>query len=320
MRIHCAPPVKTDKTQFFRGDEATVSRITGKGRYNGMVERLQDMNPYVESRFKAKDGKGLPILPVYSRDNEYHLLKFLAGLLTKRLFPDNFLSLRELRFFEEKGKFPVAVTYSDFVVDDTDAMKRATETSRLWYGADNDRTKLQIRSRADAYEHLLNPELSRLSDQFLAVGLDLAHPECNYHIAGGKTIFFEVEGLNLVITLKHLLTAFPGDFEALCYFAALYSIILKTKGSERDCREPNSYVNQKPVKQLIEDIYRILVIRDPLLIQLFFDAAMLVYRDVSSIDEKLTKIRKQHISMEAKTRLLTFLQDDVAPEIWDMLK
>ncbi len=179
-----------------KGEEATVSRIRSRNRYNGMVERLEvfpkkSNTSYFRLQYLGKEdwlGNSSPY---------FHMSKILSLCLGGCLFPDNFVKVHELRFFD-RGKNRFAATYSDFVPDRNGVIKRRAEAMRRYYNEKSKRGRDNVRKEHDKIEIRANPELSALAARILDSGLHIPHPEANYHLSDGKIVFFELADVDIV--------------------------------------------------------------------------------------------------------------------------
>jgi hypothetical protein len=242
MLIKYAQPVEGKRELMCGTDEARVSRIHAPGsQYDGMVERLQpaeDKKP-TSPRFFIKNPTYLEIY-FGSPMLHYHYFKFLSLVAAKSLFPSNFCDAGELRVFHRRGKLQTAM-YSDFVDDENGVIERRRLYMRAFYksASESGEAANRVRAAMNERERQLNPDLAGLEGEISAAGIFLIHPECNYHISHGSTVFFEIGGIDIrksagaaeasdarlafgVISLLHALDiirvsryALPGDCDKL---------------------------------------------------------------------------------------------------------
>lgn len=217
LLIRKTPPVKGERERICRTGEATISRIHVPGMpYDGMVERLQKIPKGGKRRvghfacglaFPASSTSGYLM---NDANAHYHILKFLALGAARLLFPRNLVNAPELRVFERRGS-RYAATYSDFVPDESGVIERLGAARRRFYGAGAGRRD-EVGREVDAEERRRNPQLEPLIEKIEMKGTFLlAHPEANYHLAYGNTVFFEVQGINVaeVLLLGQRLNAYP---------------------------------------------------------------------------------------------------------------
>src|SRR5208283_4429444 len=133
-----------------------------------------------------------------SSDTFYHLYKFLTLVIAKSVFPENFCDARELRFFRRRGKIHSA-TYSKFVDDEPNVIERRRQAMQGFYRAlgESDDAAARFRDVTDRLERELNPDLADIEAKALAAGITTAHPECNYHVSHGSTVFFETRAIDI---------------------------------------------------------------------------------------------------------------------------
>lgn len=205
-------PVGGRKEPLCQGDEARVSRVLSS-RYAGMVERLQGVScPKTPGHnFTLMAGNvQLGICDAGSR--RYHIQKFLSMVFAGAILPENFANYRELRVGARSGRWSAA-TYSDFVPDDTRVRARRQENSRRYneiLRSAGPRKATDFCISCNLAERRMNPELSRLAKTASAAGMGMAHPEANYHVCGGRTVFFEVDRLDLDAALPAALASTRG--------------------------------------------------------------------------------------------------------------
>jgi|GEM_PF-4588791 len=207
MSVKIAAPVRGlgKRTVLCKGDEATVSRICPGPGKKGLVERVQ---PLQSDTFLGQEFT-IPVRLGYDKkwlasDAAYHLQKFFSLRLAKALFPEHFPECKEIRFFARSGH-TMAATYSDFVSDETGVVARRAKNMKQYYRMLYSPTDSESFGHARAFcrqcdetENKLNPALAPLVRKIRTSGISISHPEMNYHIENGKTVFFEVIGLKLI--------------------------------------------------------------------------------------------------------------------------
>ncbi|MEW6748909.1 MAG: hypothetical protein AB1295_04345 [Candidatus Micrarchaeota archaeon] len=219
MKIRCAGPMRGRREPLCKTDEATLSKLFTKGGRE-MVERLQpldDTPQHFVLAFTSWDF-GTRLNP---KKPAYHLIKALALEFAHSLFPENFLTYHELRFFR-KGSLSYSAAYSDVIPDDTGVIARRRAAMRSYYAASDDAAKNAIKEEANAVERSLNPDIPLLVNMVGGAGVGIAHPEANYHIHDGRTIFFEVGTLDLSSAIQFARAA--GAADAIGLLAMIYSI------------------------------------------------------------------------------------------------
>ncbi|MFH1685817.1 MAG: hypothetical protein ABH983_05950 [Candidatus Micrarchaeota archaeon] len=170
----------------------------------------------------------------------YHIFKFQALRYARSLFPSNFISARELRISGSSCN-----TYSDFVPDETGVIRRQT-TARSMFDLAPETERHHVVEQANAIERELNPELLKLIKKFKSAGLTLAHPESNFHVSSGNTVFFEVTEIDIEVAFNYLFKNHPTDPEAhanfvlflatsIKYLAGIFSDADKTGGTLSGC-------------------------------------------------------------------------------------
>ncbi len=235
MIIKYAGPVRGGRELMCKTDEAQVSRIRGSSaRYEGMVERLQT-NATVgrDHSFAIKgtngDYHGNPRSYEYRVSAEsciYHFGRFLALRAARALFPDNIVDVRELRMRRENGVL-YSATYSDFVSDDNGVIKRRADTMREFYARTfaSEDARRRFVAAADRAERRLNPDLEPLSSRIKEAGIGLSHPEQNYHLSDGTTVFFEIDDIDPKKVATAALEA--GAKQAIKAVANMYALTVK---------------------------------------------------------------------------------------------
>jgi hypothetical protein len=211
MTIVCAPPIEgVKKTLICKGDEARVSKFhTSKGV---MVERYQDFSrdvPPVSFFLSRLMFDGAECKDFFSPvDRRYFLIKYQALRLARMLFPDNFVKASSLHVQDKS-----CAMYSEFVPDENGAKERIRQAMKRYYSTADTKKRLRIIEETNRKEQELNPELESLVKDIEATGISLAHPEANYHISGGKTVFFEVSGIYYHRLLPHIYDTTEADRE-----------------------------------------------------------------------------------------------------------
>ena len=215
------PPAVIKRDPICKGDEAVVSRIwtdrTRDPMVDGLVERKQPVitRDLENLRFVSIVGHESLLDDVshrstthraFSNTLAYYYFAFTSLNLAKRLFPENFPAVHAYRIFKEDGQLCFSI-YSEFVRDDTDTVPRISEARRRWNEIESlDRAKI-FRRVQDKAERALNPVLVSLAPKIKRKGITLCHPEANYHVQNGKTVFFEVaelDALKIVEAIENL--------------------------------------------------------------------------------------------------------------------
>jgi len=182
-----------------RGDEAVVSRLRrcADPALEGLVERRQPVAPLNQKLIqKTVHIQGIRHILAPNRE-AYHALLYYAVRIAHLLYPENFVHFRAWRM-SRIGRTTHSLIYSDFVPDGNGRIERMGQQARAFYAArdrSGDETE-RIRLRADQEEHRLNPNLPFFKETLACKGIILNHPEANYHLHDGKTVFFEVDGID----------------------------------------------------------------------------------------------------------------------------
>lgn len=214
MTIVGAPPPQGRRELICHGDEARVSRFrTSRGV---LVERYQDDRRSIDSNHHFS----LPFTSIHERYlvrgiRRYHLIKYQALRLAAVLFPDNFVRAERLHVNGRRYWM-----YSRHVPDENGAMGRVQDARRRYRASKDDAEREGIRSESDVTERRLNPELRPLAFKLAVLGITVAHPEANYHVSAGKTVFFEIEGLDLMRVIAYM-DGMEGMGEALSHVSML---------------------------------------------------------------------------------------------------
>jgi len=268
MRVCYGEPPAGRRQLLCKGEEATVRRIIS-GKYEGLVERVQPVSaapPGHEFSLVSSYhgnylwGKGNPVVAhnVGAHVGIYHLLKSMALGYANAVMPENFVAPREVRFFRKTNGW-VSAAYSDYVPDGTRVIKRRKAAMLRFHRAIKEyrggpagketakefdrragREPLMIRDKSDAMERKLNPQLSSLAKRAYKSGILVPHPEANYHLSKGRTVFFEITALGI----PRALSATSGSersADAVRWLSTIYSVFLKafahairhTTGNER---------------------------------------------------------------------------------------
>jgi len=253
MLISYSAPVKGRREPMCRTDEARVSRIRAPfSPYDGMVERVQAVAPSppgktqrfgIFHRRTPVDGFDKPVLEIMSGMLSYHVLKFLALRVGRALDSRKFVNARELRVFRGDGGLHTAM-YSDFVSDDTGVIRRRAKAMREYYGS-SPKESAGVLKAADRREHRSNPRLGKcVKDAQVFTGVRIPHPESNYHLSNGETVFFEACGIDLrrAATVASEVGRYQGSQElldikhAMEAVSAIYAIVAKLI-AKRVCRD-----------------------------------------------------------------------------------
>ncbi|MBU0532255.1 hypothetical protein KKB44_02055 [Candidatus Micrarchaeota archaeon] len=217
MTIVVAPPLEGKRTSLCEGSEAVVFKLRTKAGV--LVERLQ--KPTTDGRFAFSLGVGFEVR-VYDISSLYHVYKFQALRLGRAMFPDHFVNVRRLHLSD--GGY---LTYSDLVPDETGVIARIADARRRFASMDSDEEKKKIRRHAEHIEHSLAPGLASIVQRLADAGLIIAHPEANYHITGGKIVFFEVANLDLMLAATHVFENMPDNEDARNNLALIHATALK---------------------------------------------------------------------------------------------
>jgi hypothetical protein len=211
------------------GEEARISRIRSRNRYDGMVERVQQLGVDPGKGSTAGEGNFIFYLSPGDRMDDYHfpsilphyqVMKFLSLRFAKIVFPENFVDARQMRFFEEDGK-RYAAMYSDFIPDSSGVIARRREAMLRFYEVD-DALRQSIRESLDSAERRINPKLIQDMEMISKTGIGIPHPEANHHLAGSKNVFFEVEGIDISKAIQAGRGGKGND-----YLALMYAVFLK---------------------------------------------------------------------------------------------
>jgi len=244
--IKYAPPVKGKRELMCRTDEAMVSRVRAPfSSYDGMVERLQAVgipqrDKVGEIMFNLKFNPRIPGCKYTPCDLMYHLLKFLSLRAAKFRFPDNIVNAAELRLFTRKGTIHSAM-YSDFISDDNGVIARRKEAMRKFYKKKSSQEKFKIVTDADNYEKKMNPDLVQLTRNIRRAGFTLCHPEANYHISNGATVFFEIDRINLDGVLDNLSPSEMVSDPATQIVLLMHALVMKDYAIRLSHTSPESY-------------------------------------------------------------------------------
>ncbi len=113
--------------------------------------------------------------------------------------------------FPAGGGWLAAAMYSDFVPDETGVIARREEFSRRFYSSDDYAERKAIQLESNAAEHASNPALANFARVMELSGISVPHPEANYHVAGEKTVFFEVLGVDVRKAFSAAAAFSPGS-------------------------------------------------------------------------------------------------------------
>jgi hypothetical protein len=228
MQIRCGQRLEGKRALICKGDEATVSRIT-TGRHKGLVERLQRFSQANSLReFKFRLNYPFNICDYGSGQFPYYLFKFLAIGYARSILPKNFVPIHQLRFFQE-GQHRYAVMYSDHVPDKTGIIQRRSKSMDRFYATDCTKEADALRDAADQHELSINPALQPAIETANKFGIEIAHPEANYHSTEeGNPVFFEINELFLKQCVDHMLCAKdPKKEQAKRFLALICSAAIK---------------------------------------------------------------------------------------------
>lgn len=224
MLISLQNPPKGRRIQICRADEAVVRRIISLDKYNGMCERIQKVSalPFHFLIVRTDDFEGTASIRISPMEAVYHLLKFLSARFARAMFPDNFVNMHELRFFRKRDGL-YAATYSDFVPDETGVIKRRHAAMQRFYQAKTKNESDEVIRKTDSQERISNPAIVELAECIGRVGIGIPHPEANYHVSDGKTVFFEVCSLHM----DQAIEACARYETALLELATLHTLYIK---------------------------------------------------------------------------------------------
>jgi hypothetical protein len=232
LRIRKAPPVRGIRESLCSSDEAAVSRIVSPRRYEGLVERLQKpgMNALLMDTAFSISLMREPLEGTYDVSSEEHhnfMLRFLALRLARSIHPDNFVNTRELRLHGRDSSGLTAAMYSDFVPDEGGVIARRTEFSRRFYSSEDDGERKSIQLKSNAAEHSANPSLANHQRLMELSGIFIPHPEANYHVSGGKTVFFEVLGIDAPKAFSAAVSFSPEPEESLALLSTMLAVVFR---------------------------------------------------------------------------------------------
>jgi hypothetical protein len=198
MTIKVAPrPDISKKTLICQGSEACTSKFRiSRGI---LVERFQDYNGEPTNHIfflSSSPGYDLVVSP---GDRRYYLLKYQSLRLARVLFPKHFVNMNFMHLFDES-----CAMYSDFVPDDSGALKRAIRARKRYDASEDPGERISILEEFARNERQINQELVPLIKIIENAGISVGHPEANYHVRNGNTILFEIDGIDLPRLLSHL--------------------------------------------------------------------------------------------------------------------
>ncbi|MBI5227622.1 hypothetical protein HY988_03480 [Candidatus Micrarchaeota archaeon] len=255
MMIVCKGPIRAkDRDHFLKcpTDESIVARLTARLPYNGLVERTQPIAAFGPDQiFKVDEYSVFSPSRVY-----YHILRYLALDFAHSVLPDNFVAVRELRFFERYPR-KFAAMYSDFVPDETGVAGRRREAMRRYYAETNADAAKKILHQADELEQIRNPDLMAFTSVTRNAGIMVPHAEANYHhrAIGGelKTVFFEVGRINSMSAYHR---ACKKD-ETLINFATFYAAVIKCWAYGGDYGKKGAGFKEIDFDELFYMVYKI---------------------------------------------------------------
>lgn len=325
MLIKWAKPLEGAKQHLCEGDEATVSRILTEGKYPGLVERIQPIRYGSSFGLIDSERNGHE---VRSSALPYHLLRFLAGRLAKLLWPENFINLRELRVYHEPLAFGESAIYSDFVPDENGVSERIkSDRSRTKSGVSSD-VVWYIRQQRRMAEARINPKLFPTYDLVCGSGLYIAVPAANYHLADGKTVFMEVEGINLHNMLKIILSCEGISVETLIHLATLYSISLISEWTNMRRQRttfnlPTEHLNssypESPFSVIVRDALIILMAKIQAQTESFFSINNLTIKH-HDVEALLRVVRSQRLDSYVQGKLDHFLNEEIDPIVLEKIR
>jgi hypothetical protein len=152
-------------------------------------------------------------------------MKSLSLALAGTVFPENFVVMRELRLSKKKGAL-LAAYYSEFVPDESGIIARREKATRRFYEIEDIRERERIRDGLDAEERSLNPRLAPMIAEIGGNGLLMNHPEANYHVSGGRTVFFEIDGIEISSAIEALHRS--GNVRGLLLLSQIYSVAVNS--------------------------------------------------------------------------------------------
>jgi hypothetical protein len=233
------------------------------------VERLQGNEVDLDHSFSIFCGGSLR--NIYASPPAYPIMKFVSLLFAGAVFPDNVVRMRELRISVLQ-----AATYSDYVPDDNGVIARRAAAMREFYRAvsgseGESESQLRIKQEADEEERRLNPGLVEAAEKMREAGIIIAHPEANYHVAGSRTVFFEISGLDI----KDALSASSGNERALKLLSLIYALHLRDMANNR---QNNGSVKEYPTSRqyldynrVYEAVYNIFIKTEPHRLRMFLE-------------------------------------------------
>ncbi len=239
MLVKYAPPAQGSRSSM-RTCETFEARIRmvqdPSSPYNGMVERLQPVaKGSGDLDFEIRVARLYHLAGPSS--SFCHVARFLALRAANALFPGNIVDARELRMFRESGVLHAA-TYSPFVSDDNGVIERRGAAMREFYATEfsDSMAKLRFVEAKDTIERELNPELRFLPRRMKDAGIEPSHPEMNYHLSKGATVFFEIDGIDLGKAATAALDADADDQNgkpAMEAVAAIYALLVHLEARQR---------------------------------------------------------------------------------------
>ncbi|MFA5930440.1 MAG: hypothetical protein WC861_06170 [Candidatus Micrarchaeia archaeon] len=213
-------PHKASKKKIHKGEEATASRIScANPFFNGLVERKERLErPHVLFD-KCLRSQSFHIKSLYvhadSDTANGQIMKYRTLRLAHALFPENFPRARALRFSKRDGR-QYGSMYSDFVPDETGCIPRKEKYLKECYKLDSETSpdakgiafdSLRTKKREfNQDERMRCPQISTAENAVKEAGILITHPEANYHVVGGKPVFFEPENSDFELAMAHART------------------------------------------------------------------------------------------------------------------
>lgn len=176
---------KRNRKKIFVGDEATVSLIN-----SNTIERLQSKkrkNDLSITDFHLSGFNGN--IYIDSKVVTYQLIRFVSLRISKKLYPNYFVNCEKLII----GKSHLA-SYSQYVPDENGTIKRKAKAMKEFKKSGF--VDFSIREKSDSIERTIVPQLGTYEELFQLSGIELIHPEVNYHYSKGNCVFFEIIGLD----------------------------------------------------------------------------------------------------------------------------
>ncbi len=245
MLVRVRKPPEGARKFVFKGDEAVVRKLTSGG-YEGMAERVQGFELIRGTSVSfglSCDGRN--ISRIGSTELTYHILKFASLVLAKAIFPYNFINARELRLYNE-GKCSFSAMYSDFIEDENGVNKRRRRFMDRFYTHARTMDAECERSKFGREEQGMNPELARIIERIKRAGLAIPHPEANYQISNGQTVFLEIKEIEIDNVLRTIDNSHEKTLVMIQTLAKIYALAIKRWAE----RKPESDYNKVPFHEL----------------------------------------------------------------------